>query len=307
MKVYVNRKPVTGPWGGGNKTLSTLVTKLSDKGIKVTFDLNEKDIDVIFCMDPRPNNDGIWYGNLLDYKNKNGAKIIQRVGDVGTHSKPDLTQLLKEVVNFSDMLIFPSDWARKYIVYEKDNYQIIHNGPLAAFYNHRNVATHPLTKVKLVTHHWSTNEKKGFDVYQQLGNAIETGKLLNVSLDYIGRYPQHRISKGITYHEPTTDDVLAKMLPKYDIYLTASLEEAGANHVLEAMAAGLPVIYRKDGGSIEEYCIGRGTIYDHSFASLVRAINHCVSNFENIKKSILNYQDTIDEKIDAYIKLIVGM
>ena len=35
---------------------------------------------------------------------------------------------------------------------------------------------------------------------------------------------------------------LSLTLPSHDIYLTASLEEAGANHVLEALACGLPVL-----------------------------------------------------------------
>ena len=40
---------------------------------------------------------------------------------------------------------------------------------------------------------------------------------------------------------------LVDVLPSYDIYLTASEEEAGANHVLESLAAGLPIVYRDTG------------------------------------------------------------
>ena len=36
MKIYFNRKPVSGPWGGGNKLLASLMDVLSDKA---TFDL----------------------------------------------------------------------------------------------------------------------------------------------------------------------------------------------------------------------------------------------------------------------------
>ena len=47
MKVYLNRKPVSGPWGGGNKSLILLDKYLaSDKDIQLTYDLNESDIDV---------------------------------------------------------------------------------------------------------------------------------------------------------------------------------------------------------------------------------------------------------------------
>ena len=46
MKIYFNRKPVIGPWGGGNKTLSSITEKLSKIGHDVVFDL-EKDLDAL--------------------------------------------------------------------------------------------------------------------------------------------------------------------------------------------------------------------------------------------------------------------
>ena len=66
MKVYFNRKPVSGPWGGGNKTVNSLVNRLHNN---VVFDL-EDDVDIIFCVDPRPNEDGLWYQDFLDHKVK---------------------------------------------------------------------------------------------------------------------------------------------------------------------------------------------------------------------------------------------
>ena len=84
MKAYVNREPVIGPWGGGNKTLTAVIDNLKGNGHEVVFALCE-DIDVIFCIDPRPNNRGEWYQHYLNYKNQLGAKIVQRVGDVGTN------------------------------------------------------------------------------------------------------------------------------------------------------------------------------------------------------------------------------
>ena len=69
MKVYLNRTPVVGPWGGGNKTLTQLVQKLKERGHEVVFELTHKDIDVYFCFDPRPNSHGDWYGSIYECKN----------------------------------------------------------------------------------------------------------------------------------------------------------------------------------------------------------------------------------------------
>ena len=56
MKIYLNRRPVSGPWGGGNKTVSMLSKSLTELGHKVVYQL-EDNIDIIFCFDPRPNGD----------------------------------------------------------------------------------------------------------------------------------------------------------------------------------------------------------------------------------------------------------
>ena len=82
MKVYLNRKPREGPWGGANKVVSKLANTLLRAGNSIAYTLNHDNIDVIFCFDPRPNDNGEWYGDMLEYKKKFNAKIIQRVGDL---------------------------------------------------------------------------------------------------------------------------------------------------------------------------------------------------------------------------------
>ena len=108
MKIYINREPVTGPWGGGNKIICNLSDRLKDLGHEVVYRLFDEDIDVIYCQDPRPNQHGEWYQHFLNHRTLFKSKIIQRVGDVGTHGKPELFDLVKKTSNISDFLIFPS-------------------------------------------------------------------------------------------------------------------------------------------------------------------------------------------------------
>ena len=93
MRVFINREPREGPWGGGNKTLSGICDFLKREGHDVFFDLVDN-LDILVCFDPRPNDKGVWYQTLWDYKQMHGAKIIQRVGDLGTHSKPELFEIV---------------------------------------------------------------------------------------------------------------------------------------------------------------------------------------------------------------------
>ena len=298
MKIYINREPIHGPWGGGAKTVNKLVSVLKDKGHEVVFKLGPN-IDKIFCFDPRPNNYGESIFNLLEYKKNNSTKIIQRVGDVGTHGKPELTKLVKMNLNEVDHLIFPSKWAKDKIDFVGDNCDIIFNAPMKEFYNDRQSRESTMPVPTIITHHWSTNPKKGFKVYEEFDKYCQLTGLFEFY--YIGQIPQSCRFKN--YHPPLNASDLTQVLPKFDIYLTASEEEAGANHVLEAMASGLPVVYINSGGSIPEYCDGFGRQYSN-FSELVDSVNHVAQNYSSYKRDVLKYGGTNDNTIEKYYKII---
>lgn len=303
MKVLINRKPVEGPWGGGNKTLSHLVNELQKKH-DVVYEL-QPDVDIIFCFDPRHDNAGIWYQNFIDFKIKNPkVKIIQRVGDVGSHSKPELKALLRQIVklNFTDHFIFPSMWARKMINHKGENYSHIPNAPLKDFYKAREIKKNTLetSKVSIVTHHWSDNPKKGFAIYEKIG---EVSKENNIVFHYYGRYSEKYKKAGINIHKPIDTKELISILPQYDFYVTASIEEAGANHVLEAMACGIPVFYHIDGGSIGEYCKDFGIPFRDA-NDLLEKINLCKNEYRKYYDKTLKYNDCIENVIERYIEII---
>lgn len=299
MRVYLNRKPRSGPWGGGIKTVNKLVEDLKKRGHDVVFNLQD-DIDVIFCIDPRPNDIGEWYQNFMNYKAYSPkSKIIQRVGDLGTHSKPQLTNLVKQTLNISDYFIFPSEWARDWIGFKGENCRVIHNAPMDIFHMHKNAKLETQETPKLVTHHWSTNPKKGFHVYKQLDeHAQKTGEF---EFTYIGRLPE-----GIeltNYIPPQGAQLVARELKKHDVYVTASVEEAGANHVLEALAAGLPVVYHKDGGSINNYCHKYGEEYS-SFEELLGNLRKVIANYKEYKERVLTYDLDNVKIVNDYINII---
>ena len=306
MKIYINREYVAGPWGGGAKPLGKLIDLLRDRGHEVYFDLRNQKYDVYICWDPRPNSSGVWYGTINDHRQKFGGKIIQRVGDVGTHGKPDLTNLVKCSTVYSDHVIFVSDWAYDYIgreILNKENVSVIRNGSLQNFFNFRNTNFNVPKKLSVVTHHWSNNEKKGFDIYRKIDQLIED-KMLDIDFTYIGRLPDDFRYKNIKYVTPKDVEFLSKHLPEYNVYLTASREEAGANHVLEAMAAGLPVIYHAEGGSIPEYCREYSNYQFNSWEELPNITEKLRENYHSAKLKSLKYERTADDSIKKYIEII---
>ena len=299
MIVYVNRKPVVGPWGGGSKILASIISMLKDLGAEVVFEWNdERHFDVIYCHDPRPDNAGIWYQHFLNRKLRDGIPIIQRVGDVGTHGKPDLTALIKQTLQHSDRIIFPSRWAKEYIGCQRDDVNIIPNAPLDIFYQNRDLGDEISSSTRVVTHHWSNNPKKGFTVYRELASHCDK-EMSTIEFSYVGRFEGDPPNSGINITGPMDEGSLSEFLCRHDIYLTASLEEAGANHVLEAMAAGLPVLYDVRGGSIVEYCHDYGLGYS-GFDDLIQKIRTMSSNYALYKKTTLKFNRTISDAMISY-------
>ena len=297
MKVYINRKPVSGPWGGGNGFVDRLQEHLRLDGYEVSYDLNDNDIDVIFCFDPRFNL-GVSYADLLQYKQQYGVRIVQRVGDLGTHSKPELTQLLLNVAQHSDFLIFPSEWAKSVLdrlcPYELPRSIVIPNKPRRIFYKHRQQKPRNGESFKIVTHHWSTNSLKGFDFYRALDESLPDG----CKFTYIGRLPTGFSFKNADHLGVMNDEELIKELPKHDLYLTASQLEAGANHVLEAMACGLPVVCRDNGGSVNEYCRGQGLEFS-DISSMLGVVKTIRNDFQ------MYWDQAIDREHDSLEKDVV--
>jgi glycosyltransferase involved in cell wall biosynthesis len=296
MKIYFNRRPVFGPWGGGSKILSAIINACTSKGHEVYAEeeiFSTKGIDVLVCVDPRPNQ-FVNFVDLINYKNTNNSKLIQRVGDLGTHGKPELLRIIEQTTNFADAIIFPSNWAANKFNRHLEKIEIIANAPLKNFFCEE--PRPPINKVpKIISHHWSNNAMKGFDIYEKLDKFCkQTG---SAEFTYIGRAPNEL---SLTNHiQPLDVNDLAIEIKKHDIYITASKYEAGANHVLEAIAVGLPVLYHREGGSINEYCGSRGIAYG-SFEELVNVLEN---KLEEIKK-IANEKPikrTADDMAEDYV------
>ena len=312
--IFINRipPPKEQPWGGGSKLLTALITALRAKGHDVVHEL-WPGLDALVCFDPRQGSDLnlVGFEKMHAYAKNASARplLIQRVGDIGSHGKPELFDMVLNSVLRSDAVVFPSRWAFDAVKLAlesmdgavKKPWYVIPNAPAAAFYNHRVIRDELPEKLSFVTHHWSNNKCKGFEFYERLQSwAIENGH----TFTFIGRAPE---GSKIRVVAPMTEEQLAVELPKHHVYVTASLLEAGANHVIEGVAAGLPVIFHSDGGSIPEYCASFG----HQFSGTIDSFEHALENVRvNIRLhgSYMRYaQPTIDDAARDYVNLIERM
>jgi glycosyltransferase involved in cell wall biosynthesis len=260
MKVFLNRRPVEGPWGGGNLLVKAICDNFANNKIDVIHHL-EKEIDVIFMQDPRPGNTGISINEIVEYKKAfPKTKIIHRVNECDARKGTvGVDEMLRECSKYTDVTVFVSKWMKDYHVAKGwmcANNHVIYNGvDLDHFRKRENLNN---GKINIVTHHWSNNRMKGFDVYEEIDRFVEDNSN-SFTFTYIGRALD--TFKNTNIIEPLFGKDLGEELCKYDVYVSGSKWDPGPNHILESLACEIPTYVQKDGGGAVEFA-GKTHTYD---------------------------------------------
>jgi glycosyltransferase involved in cell wall biosynthesis len=305
-KIFFSLKPPEGSYGGGGFFVKNLVSYLTNKNYTITYKLDE-DIDILFIIDPRkgPNkkyglNDFIIYKKLHP-----NTQIIYRVNecDIKRDVSINIEPLLVKTIKFADHVVFISKWLQDYFIDKYKltltNYRYILNGCNPAFFFPIS-STKDLSKIRLVTHHWSYNYLKGFDIYNKLDTLIREK---HIEFTFIGQYNKKYKPKNINYIKPKHEMELSNIIREHNIYLTASQNEPCGNHHIEGISCGLPILYCKGGGGIKESCGGVGEEFEDIndlFIKLEKIVNNYDSYVKNIDYNFLSS----DRCCKQYINLI---
>ena len=261
MKIFFSLKPPKGSYGGGAFFVNNLVSYLKQQNINVTYNL-ENDINIIIIIDPRKGkNKKYSCEDIYNYKKKNpNTLLIHRVNecDIKREKSIKIEPKILSVMKNVDYIIFVSNWLKNYYIskykLELPNSKFILNGCNHNYFYPLEKNKILTEKINLVTHHWSDNYLKGFDIYNKLDKLLETTN--KFTLTFIGNYNKKYKPKNITILSPKSGAQLGDILRHHDIYLTATQNEPGGAHYLEGMSCGLPVLYYKNGGGVKEICIG---------------------------------------------------
>lgn len=320
-----NLKPPDGSYGGGAFFVKNMSNYLINKGYKIVYSL-EKNIDLIFMIDPRKGdlkiND---LDDILEYRKNNiNCKLIYRVNecDIKREKSINIEPLLVRAIKEADYVVFVSQWLMNYYINKYDfnstfsenkmkNISYILNGVNQDIFN-KNINL-DLTKYKnpdkisLVTHHFSNNYLKGFEIYNKIDELIDRGdtRFKDITLTYIGRYHDGYKPKNINLIPPCQGNQLANEIKKHDIYLTATQNEPGAMHYLEGASCGLPVLYRTNGGGAQEICNKFGLEYK-DIDELIEKIMEISLNYNEYKEKINNNYDYLsrDRCCSEFYKII---
>ena len=291
MKVKILFRFKTGSWGGGNQFLSALRDSLVRKGYwaenlcdaKIVLFDSFNDIDLVLrAKDKHP--------QIPFVHRINGPISIYR--GRGRHVDKLIYSLSKHV---ADGAIFQSEYSKEGNVTlgmrSDGKHTVIHNAARPMFYQSRRREIRG-QRVRVIATSWSSNINKGFDLYRSLDESLDFSKY---ALTFVGSSPFK--FKNIRMVPPQDASSLLRHLVDHDIYLTASKNESCSNAVLEALAAGLPVVALRSGGTPE--LVGSAGEYFDDASSAIRAIDMVASDIQKYSDQI-RYKN-IDTVCDEYI------
>lgn len=260
MKIAINRRPINGPWGGGNNFVKAVYDS-KPSGIEITESLTN-DVDVVFLMDPRKEG-SFDMNDAFKFSKTKKVQLIQRINECDARKGTEhMDAMLLQCSSINTKTIFVSEWMKNYFSSKGwicKNQHVLHNGVEDYFFDSQNCEKNDGI-LKIVTHHWSNNYLKGFDVYEFIDYLTTKDK--TISFTYIGRDRGSFSNSKVV--APLHGKELANELSKYNLYISASRFDPGPNHVLEALAVGLSTYVHKDGGGAVEF-VDNDHVYNNFF------------------------------------------
>jgi len=262
MSIFVNRQIVDGPWGGGNKFVKALFDNAPKFDHEVTNGLTP-DVEVIHIQDVHADALGIDAEACLRFKEANpDVRIIHRVNDMDLgryDSSPWRERAYLHYSSLFDATVFVSDWTKEYFVkkgWACERTCVISNGVDKDIFKPGEKLNNE--KINIVTHHWSTNSGKGFEIYEKIDNFVKENS--DFTFTYIGR--ELGTFKNTNVVSPMFGQALGEELSRYNLYISASEYENCPNHILESLACEIPT-YACAGGGASVEIVGKDHVFDN--------------------------------------------
>ncbi|MBF0296052.1 MAG: hypothetical protein HQL96_12750 [Magnetococcales bacterium] len=313
MNVSIGMTLQAGAWGGGNRFGKALADHLMANGHQVSFDLRSRELDIILLAEPDRTRKISAYDHAdilryLLFKNHR-ALVVHRINNTSeARDDPEkrFNRYRIRANRVADHTVFVSQWVH-------DRYREAGFGdrPVTVILNGADADTWRCSpkardaRLRLVTHHWSTNPNKGIDLYLQLDALLATPPWNErLTFTYIGNLPPGTEFRHARHVPPLSGQPLVEELCRHDIYLTASRCEAGPNHLLEGALCGLPLLY-PDSGSMPEYAAGFGLEYTSD--TLAATLTRMLDEFPAWQERIRAFPHTAERMCQNYTALFAAL
>ncbi len=285
------------PYGGGNQFMMALRKALQEQGAAVVVNKFQDDIDVHLC-------NSAWFDTerFLSKTRRKKIRMIHRIdGPVtlyrGLGSQED-DRIFELNERFADATVFQSAYCffqSSDLGYRAVSPIVIHNAVDGDIFHPRGRRRYDGSdKLRLISTAWSDNPRKGGPLYKWLDENLDFSRF---EYTFVGRVQQQ--FRNIRYIAPQKSGKLAEILRQHDIYITASQHEPCSNALLEALACGLPALYRNDGGNPE--LVSFGGLPFEGEEDILGQLDRLAAHYASFQSLI--YVKPIDEIARRYIDL----
>ncbi len=239
------------PYGGGNQFMLAFKRTVEQRGIRCSANIvgrwtraclfNSMNFDAAYLYDVKRR-----YPNIRMVHRVDGPKASYRGYDDGSDRK-----VWEYNRDLADASIFQSEFSLgeyRRMGYEFRSPCVIPNAVDSAIFHESGRIAPPdgCRKVRLISTAWSDNPNKGADTLEYLDAHLDKDRY---EFRFVGRTSCE--FNWIRLSEPVASPILAGILRQHDIYIAASINDPCSNALLEALACGLPAVYRKSGGHPE--------------------------------------------------------
>ena len=306
--VAINLRPRAGSWGGANQWTSQVVRWLGDNGWRVVFDLKRVPDVVVMTHTGLSAHTTFGADEVGALKRKHPhVPCLHRINDNDIRKETsEMDSLLERSSRVADHTVFVSEWLRdyhasKWFDVSRPHSVIVPGADPRVFHPVGGARFEAGKPLRLVTHHWSDNWNKGFDVYRDIDELIARQPGQNIELWVIGRWPADLKWKSARTFAPASGPKLAGLLRQCHGYVSASRFEPGAMHVAEGLQCGLPLLYHRDSGGT----VGQGRLYGLEISDDLEAtLAELSDRLPELRRRLLSDPPSGSKMSAAYLHLL---
>lgn len=285
------------PYGGGNQFMMALKAAMERQGVHVVTNKLSGSVDVHIC-------NSCWFDHGK-FEKKAGAfpiRMIHRIDGPVTLYRGEGREVDEKIFSLNEQLASATIFQSAYSF--KKSYElgfravspiIIHNSVNDEIFNKNNrLKFDGKRKIRLITSAWSDNPRKGGALLKWLDQNLDWNLF---DYTFAGRVNER--FENIEHIQAVPSEELANLLRQHDIYISVSEHEPCSNALLEALACGLPALYRDDGGNPELVSFGGLPFTDER--DVLLKLERIATNLSSFQKLI--YLRSIDDITSRYINL----
>lgn len=266
------------PSGGGNQFLLALAGELERRGVRI--ERNTISGSTRACLFNSFNFDF----SRLERFARDGVRMVHRVdGPIGVYRGFDdgTDDRIAAINALADATIFQSRYSldkHRELGYELAEPHVIPNAVDPRIFNAEGRVPFGRDRpFRLIASSWSDNPRKGGPTYKRLAETLDPSRF---EFLFVGR-TQEPMPNALP---PVSSQRLAELLRGHDAYVAASEDDPCSNAVLEALACGLPVVYRVSGGHPE--LVGDAGLGFRADDEIAGALDRLVDEYERRRDAI---------------------